>query len=135
MMSAPALGKLQQSMQTARLGAVILEPGPVMLRLTGVRWGRSERTFVVLVPQKGDPMWVLPAFEEKRARELIRFGEIRLWQEDESSFRQIAAGLQSWRLAPPMRIALHDTVRFFILDGIRREAPEFEYVSTSTARL
>ena len=53
------------------LQAVVLEPGPAMQYLTGVRWGRSERTFAVVFTQKGDPAYVLPGFEEMRARELI----------------------------------------------------------------
>ena len=41
-------------------------------------------------------MWVLPGFEEMRARELIRPGdEIRVWQEDESPYQQIVDGLKA----------------------------------------
>ena len=62
-----------------------------MMYLTGVRWGRSERTFAVVFTQTGDPAWVLPGFEEMRARELIQVGEdIRVWQEDESPYQRIA---------------------------------------------
>ena len=42
--------KLQEAMKEFGLGAVILEPGPAMLYLTGVRWGKSERTFAVVLP-------------------------------------------------------------------------------------
>ena len=66
------------------LGAIVLEPGPAMMYLTGVRWGKSERSFIVVIPTKGDPAFILPGFEEMRARELIHPGtEIRIWQEDE----------------------------------------------------
>ena len=44
-----------------------------MMYLTGVRWGKSERTFAVVLPAKGEPVWVLPGFEEGRARELIHW--------------------------------------------------------------
>ena len=77
------------------LQAVVLEPGPAMLYLTGVRWGKSERTFAVVLPAKGDPVWVLPGFEEMRARELIHVGDdIRVWQEDESPYQRIVDGLK-----------------------------------------
>src|SRR3989442_15644924 len=80
------IAKLQEAMKEFGLQAVVLESGAAMMYLTGVRWGRSERTFAVVLPAKGDPMWVLPGFEEQRARELIRLGndDIRVWQEDES---------------------------------------------------
>ena len=68
------IAKVQKAMKEFGLEAVVLEPGPAMLWLTGVRWGKSERTFVVVLPAKGDPVWVLPGFEEMRARELIRQG-------------------------------------------------------------
>ena len=49
------LKELQEAMKEFGLQAVVLEPGPAMLYLTGVRWGRSERTFSVVIPAKGEP--------------------------------------------------------------------------------
>ncbi len=72
---ASAIAKLQEAMKEFGLQAVVLEPGPAMLYLTGVRWGKSERTFAVVLPLKGEPVWVLPGFEETRARELIHVGD------------------------------------------------------------
>src|SRR5215470_2713299 len=81
------IAKVQQAMKEFGLQAIVLESGPAMQYLTGVRWGRSERTFAVVITQKGDPAYVLPAFEEMRARELIKVGDdIRVWQEDEGSW-------------------------------------------------
>ena len=69
-----------------------------MLYLTGVRWGKSERTFAVVLPAKGEPVWVLPGFEEMRARELIHVGDdIRVWQEDESPYQRIVGGSEGSR--------------------------------------
>src|SRR5580700_5451538 len=89
------IAKAQEAMKEFGLQAIILEPGPAMQYLTGVRWGRSERTFSVVIPATGDPIWVLPGFEEMRARELIRVGsDIRVWQEDESPFAKIAQAMK-----------------------------------------
>jgi Xaa-Pro dipeptidase len=66
---AERIAKLQAAMKEFGFQAIVLEPGPAMLYLTGVRWGKSERTFAVVLPVKGDPVWVLPGFEEMRARE------------------------------------------------------------------
>src|ERR1035438_9563203 len=74
------IGRLQAALKAANLQAVVLEPGPAMMFLTGVRWGKSERTFAMVLPATGEPAWVLPGFEEMRARELIHEGtDIRVW--------------------------------------------------------
>src|SRR5437764_14938469 len=87
--------KLQDAMKEFGLSAVVLEPGPAMMYLTGVRWGKSERTFAVVLPVRGPAVWVLPGFEEMRARELIQPGDdIRIWQEDESPYQRIVQGLK-----------------------------------------
>src|SRR5215831_15412804 len=90
------IAKLQQAMKEFGLEAIVLESGAAMQYLTGVRWGRSERTFAVVLPAKGEPAWVLPGFEEMRARELIRIGEkdIRVWQEDENPYQRIVDALK-----------------------------------------
>ncbi|MGD0437424.1 MAG: aminopeptidase P family N-terminal domain-containing protein [Bryobacteraceae bacterium] len=122
------IAKLQEAMKEFGLGAVVLEPGPAMLYLTGARWGRSERTFVVVIPAKGEPVWVLPGFEEMRARELIRFGDVRIWQEDESPYQRITDALKD-RGVTTGRVGMDSSARFFVFDGIRKLAPGLDYVS------
>jgi len=123
--------KLQDAMKEFGLQAVVLEPGPAMTYLTGVRWGKSERTFAVVLPAKGEPVWVLPAFEEMRARELIRPGDdIRAWQEDESPYGRIVAALKD-RGVVAGRVGIDDAARFFVFDGIRKLALQLDYVSAT----
>jgi Xaa-Pro dipeptidase len=123
--------KLQQAMKEFGLQAIVLESGPAMMYLTGVRWGRSERTFAVVLPAKGEPVWVLPGFEEQRARELIHLGndDIRVWQEDESPFQRIVDGLKA-RGVTAGKVGIDETARFFVFDGIRRLAPKLDYAGT-----
>ena len=117
-------------MKADGLTALLLEPGPVMLYLTGVRWGRSERPFVALISQTGDPAWVLPAFEETRARELLpASARILVWQEDEDPFAKIANLLG--HNGAVGRLSVEATVRFFVFDGVRRQMPHWEYVSAT----
>src|SRR5438128_5533880 len=123
------IAKRQEAMKEFGLQALVLEPGPAMLYLTGVRWGRSERTFVVVLPAKGDPAFVVPGFEEMRARELIQTGgDIRIWQEDESPYQKIAQILKD-RGVSLRQIGIDDTARFFVFDGIRKAVPKIYYVS------
>jgi Xaa-Pro dipeptidase len=127
------IARLQQAMGEFGLQAIVLEPGPAMMFLTGVRWGKSERTFAVVLPAKGAPVWVLPAFEEMRARELIHVGEdIRVWQEDESPYKRIVQGLKDRGVASG-RVGIDDAARFFVFDGIRKLAPKLEYVGALPA--
>ncbi|HEX3234166.1 MAG TPA: Xaa-Pro peptidase family protein [Gemmatimonadales bacterium] len=123
--------KGQRLMTEQGVGAVLIEPGTTMAYFTGVRWSSSERTFAVLIPARGEPGWICPAFEEARARELIRFGtDVRTWQEDESPFRLIA-GLLRDRGVFGGRLGLEEEVRFFLLDGLRKEAAGAELVSAT----
>jgi Xaa-Pro dipeptidase len=125
--------KAQQEMKEFGLGAIVLEPGPAMMYLTGVRWGKSERSFILVIPAKGDPAFVLPGFEEMRARELIHAGtDIRIWQEDESPYERVAQILKD-RGVTTGRVGMDDAARFFVFDGVRKQAPKLDYVSATQA--
>jgi Xaa-Pro dipeptidase len=127
------IAKLQEAMKEFGLRAVVLEPGPAMMFLTGVRWGRSERTFAAVITQTGDPAYVLPGFEEMRARELIKAGtDIRVWQEDESPYQRIAEVLKERGVALG-QVGMEDSVRFFVFDGVRTQAARLTYVSAQPA--
>jgi Xaa-Pro dipeptidase len=124
---------LQHAMTDLGLQALLVEPGPAMLYLTGVRWGRSERTFAVVIARSGDLAFVLPGFEEARARELIPAGaEIHLWQEDESPFAKIAEILNQRGISSG-RVGVENSVRFFIVDGLLRQMPKIDYISAAAA--
>jgi Xaa-Pro dipeptidase len=123
--------KAQRLMHAQGIRAILIEPGTSMLYYTGVAWSRSERTFAVIIPVAGEPAWVCPAFEEARARELIRFGnDVRVWQEDESPFRVIA-GILKDSGALTGRVGLEEQVRYFVHDGVRREARSVDVVSAT----
>lgn len=121
------IGRLKAAMKELGFRAIVLEPGPAMLYLTGVRWGRSERTFAVVLPVSGEPVWVLPGFEEMRAREVIKVGDdIRVWQEDESPYRLIVDGLRTRGIVSG-KIGIDEAARFFVFNGIRKVAPKFDF--------
>lgn len=125
------IAKAQRLMAEQGIGAIVIEPTSSMYYFTGVRWWPSERTFALVIPARGELAWVCPAFEEARARELIRFGtDIRVWQEDESPFSLIAGVLKD-RGASGGSIGLEEQVRFFVTDGLRTAAPAAELVSAT----
>ena len=120
--------KAQQLMAQNKITAIFLEGGSSMFYFTGVRWGLSERPFVCVIPQQGELAWVAPGFEEERARELVgKAPEVRVWQEDESPYKQIA-GILKDRGASTGRVGVEERLRFFIFNGVRKESPAAEFV-------
>jgi len=125
---ASRVAKAQQLMAQHKISALLLEGGTSMFYFTGIRWGLSERPFVCVLPAKGEAAWVSPGFEEERARELVgKTAEVRIWQEDESPYRQIAGILRD-RGAASGRVAVEERMRFFIVSGVRKEAPAADFV-------
>jgi len=125
------IAKAQRLMAENKIAAIYLEPGSSMFYYTGMRWGTSERTFALVIPARGDIAWVCPAFEEQRARELIKFGnDVRTWEEDESPYQRIAQIFRDRGLRKG-KIGVEERLRFFIFDGVRKEAPGFEFVSAT----
>jgi Xaa-Pro dipeptidase len=120
--------KAQQLMAANKMSAIFLEGGSSMFYFTGIRWGLSERPFVCVLPAKGEAAWVAPGFEEERARELVgKTAEVRVWQEDESPYKQIA-GILKDRGAASGRVGIEERLRFFIANGVRKESPGTEFV-------
>src|SRR6266853_1670367 len=68
---------------TPKYDALFVAPGTSLYYFTGIRWGVSERLLALVLPRKGEPVVVVPAFEEGRMREKLHFAaEVRAWQED-----------------------------------------------------
>jgi Xaa-Pro dipeptidase len=121
--------KAQRLLVEQKIEAIVLDAGTSMQYFTGISWWPSERPMVVLIPAKGEPKYVCPGFEEARLRELIKIGkEVYVWQEDESPYKQIANAFKDAGIKTG-NIGMEERLRFFILDGIRKEASYLNYVS------
>ncbi len=92
-------GRLQRAQKLmSELGpkydALFLAPGSSLYYFTGIRWGISERLLALVLPRTGNPIIVVPGFEEGRLREKLQFpAEVRVWQEDESPTKIAATAL------------------------------------------
>ncbi len=112
--------KAQRLMGENGIDAMFLDSGTSMFYYTGVRWGQSERMFAAVIPARGELAWVLPNFEEEKARELIRFGDdVRTWHEHESPYERVAQVLND-RGIRRGTIGVEERCRFFLYDGIRQ---------------
>jgi Xaa-Pro aminopeptidase len=123
----PALAARQSS--PAKFDGVFFAPGTSLYYFTGIRWGLSERLLGLVLPRTGEPVLVVPAFEEGRLREKLRIPvEVRVWQEDQSPTKIAAAALAD-RGFRTGRVGIEETTGFTFFDHLREAAPEFEYVS------
>ncbi len=121
--------KAQRLLTEQKMDALVLDCGTSLEYFTGIRWGASERTMVAIVPAKGTVKYICPGFEKARLREQIKIGkEIYAWQEDESPYKLIAAVIKDAGIVSG-NIGMEESLRFFIFDGIKKEAPHLNYVS------
>lgn len=125
------LARAQKLMRDNGISAVILEPGASMIYFTGVEWWRSERVTAAILPAEGQVGIVTPFFEEPSVRESLGVpAEVRVWQEDEDPIALIAALLRDHGLAKG-RIAIEESVRFFISNGLRQALPDVSVTSAN----
>jgi Xaa-Pro dipeptidase len=109
--------------------AVFVTPCTTLSYYLGFRWGLSERLLALLIPQKGNPVILCPAFEEGRLHEQLRWPiEVRAWQEDEKPYA-MAGKWFAERGIRAGRIGIEQTTRFVFFDGLRRAAPVPDYAS------
>jgi len=121
--------KARRLMAETGIDAVYLEAGSSLLYYTGIQWAHSERMMAAVIPARGEIAYICPAFEEARLRELIILDDdVRVWEDHESPFRRVAETFQDRGIAGG-QIGMEESVRFFLFDGIRIEAPHVEFVS------
>lgn len=120
---ASRLARLQSAMQRQGTAALLVEGGSTLDYFTGIRWGRSERLTGALIPADGEILVVTPFFEEPRVREMLQVpAVVRTWQEDEPPAALLAAWLRE-RKASAGPVAVEQTVRVFIIEGLQEAAP------------
>jgi len=123
-------------MADSRIDAMMLTGGTSLVYFTNIRWGLSERLFAMLLPAKGDPFFVCPAFEADRAQEQIALSpfaghaDLRTWEEDESPYALVARGLADRGVATGA-LGVEETVRFVFSDGVAQAAPGLKLVSAT----
>src|SRR5579859_6343576 len=128
--------KARQLMRQNAIDAIMVMGGTSLVYFSNIHWWMSERTFALVLPVKGNPFYVCPAFEEDRAREQIASGpggnnpEIRLWQEDESPYQRIADGLKD-RGITTGKLGMEETVRYVFSEGVSKAAPGLHIVSAT----
>ncbi len=120
--------KAQALMSQRKVAALLVESGTSLEYFTGIRWHRSERTTLAIIPASGTVLVVTPAFEEPSVRETLQVGgDVTPWNEHENPFEKIVQGLKA-RGINSGTLAAESTMRFFIVAGIRAASNAYEII-------
>lgn len=127
--------RARELMAGTSIDALLLSGGTSLVYFTNIRWGGGERLFACLVPRKGEPLFVCPAFEEERLREQIARGpfdarraDVRTWQEDQSPYALVAQALRDRGISTG-RLGVEETTKFVWADSMAAAAPQVMIVS------
>jgi len=127
-MTLARLNSLTASLRTSNLDAVILNPGPTLTYLTGLRFHLMERPVVLFVAPGQDPVLVLPELELPKVElfpykvQAFAYGENP--SEWDAAFRKAsqALGLDGKRIGVEPR-----QLRLLEFSHVKAGAPESEY--------
>jgi len=110
------------------MDALVLMAGTSLAYFSNIYWWGGDRLFALILPAKGRPFLVCPAFERERAEEQIAQSpftgesDIRIWEEDESPYSLVAEGLRDRGLSSG-RLGMEETIKFVFSDGLSKAAP------------
>jgi Xaa-Pro dipeptidase len=128
--------RARELMQANNLQAIVVATGSSLPYFSAVHWWLSERFFAMVLPVKGEPFFVCPAFEEDRAREQIAAGpfgnkaDVRTWQEDDDPYARVAQGLNDLGLRTGT-LGIEEKTPFVFSHGIGQVVPALQMASAT----
>jgi Xaa-Pro dipeptidase len=117
-------------MEENKIDALFLEGGTSLNYFTGVSWGRSERVFGMILPQKGEPHFIAPKFEEARAKEQVGNAALHTWNENENPYDLIFQVLKQVGLLTAV-VGVEESTRYFVAENIQKAAPSLKVLSAT----
>lgn len=112
----------QKLMTENNIDAILMEGGTSLNYFTGASWGRSERLFALILPKKGDHLFIAPKFEEGRAKEQTGSAKLFTWEENESPYELIKQVLKDNNLLSS-NFGIEETVRYFVTENLGKTIP------------
>mgnify|MGYP001467603207 CR=1 FL=1 len=131
-MTQSRLDRLNASLRTSEIDSVILNPGPTLTYLTGLRFHLMERPVVLFFARDQDPAIVLPELELQKVASLPYKLQVFAYPENpsewENAFRKAAQalGLDGKRIGVEPR-----NLRLLEFRYVKSAAPEADYPDAS----
>jgi Xaa-Pro dipeptidase len=128
------IARARELMGQQKIAAICIAGGTTLNYFTGVRWYNSERPMLIVLPVKGEPFGICPAFEEERLQERLALvpamAHTRLytWQENENPYEQVAAGLKGLSITNGT-IGIEETTPYVFAEGVGRALPHSNLVN------
>jgi len=116
---------------TAALGgdALLVGAGASLRYFTGVPWGATERLVALLLPRKGRPIMICPAFELGSLQADLKIdADIRLWQEHDSPAVLVARALSE--IGADV-LALDPAAPFSLFSALDKAAPSLRAIDAT----
>jgi Xaa-Pro dipeptidase len=115
--------RLGELLQRANYDSMLVGPCATMEYLTGVKWGRSERLFALVVLADGSHFWLCPAFEAEKAKLKTEGdgkpgGDIVTWEEHEYAFAPLHSEL---RRRKAEHLCIEPSLPYTFVDGLAQE--------------
>jgi Xaa-Pro dipeptidase len=118
-------------MKDNAIDAIFVEGGTTLVYFTGLSWWLSERLFAMVLPQKGEPFFVSPKFEEGRSREKLGNDvKIYTWEEHEKPIERIRQGMQDRGLLGAT-LGIEERVRYFVVEQLQQSLPTLKLRSAT----
>jgi len=115
-------------MKDNAIDAIFVEGGTTLAYYTGLSWWLSERLFAMVLPQRGEPFFVCPKFEEGRSREKLGDVKIYTWEEHEKPIERIRQGMQDRGLLGAT-LGIEETTRYYAVEQLQKSVPTLNLVS------
>jgi Xaa-Pro dipeptidase len=116
---------------TAALGgdALLVGAGASLRYFTGVPWGATERLVALVLPRRGRPIMICPAFELGSLQADLKIeADIRLWQEHDSPAALVARALSE--IGADV-LALDPAAPFSLFSALDKAAPSLRAVDAT----
>lgn len=118
------LGRLEKAralMAGIGADALLVRGGASLRYFAGITWGASERLVALILPRRGRPVMICPAFEAGTLEASLKIeAEARYWEEHESPYDLAGQALSEHGATT---LALDPQLPFWAFDGLRRAAP------------
>lgn len=106
--------------------ALLVGAGNSLRYFTGIPWGATERLVALLLPRRGEPVLICPAFEEGSLRAVMAHPVgLAMWEEHEDPQALVANCLAA---AGGRVLALDPAAPFGVFEALRRVFPYGEIV-------